>query len=50
MNSIYKIHAGVPVSVLILSTLGVLVVVSVTAGIKVWQIYAANLSEALKAE
>lgn len=50
MDSIYKIHAGVPAPVLFLSALGVLCVLLATVGVKVWQVLRANLTEALKAE
>lgn len=50
MNSIYKIHAGVSATVLVLSALSVLAVLLATVGVKVWQVLRANLTEALKAE
>ncbi len=50
MNSIYKIHAGVPAGVLLFSALCMLGVILATVGVKVWQIWKMNLSEALKAE
>ena len=50
MNSIYKIHAGVPAGVLLFSALCMLGVILTTVGVKVWQIWKMNLSEALKAE
>ena len=50
MNSIYKIHAGAPVLVLIFSAICMLLVLAVTVGVKVWQIWKMNLAEALKAE
>lgn len=50
MNSIYKVHAGAPLGVLLFSALCMGVVVVATVGVKVWQIWKMNLSEALKAE
>ncbi len=50
MDSIYKIHAGVTMSVLLFSALGVFAVLLATVGVKVWQVLRANLTEALKAE
>jgi len=50
MDSIYKIHAGVSVPVLVFSAFGVLAVLLATVGVKVWQVLRANLTEALKAE
>lgn len=50
LDSIYKIHAGVQLPVLCLAALCVLAVATATAGVKVWQVLSANLSQALKAE
>ncbi len=50
LDSIYKIHAGVGISLLILSALGVLAVLLATVAVKVWQVVRVNLTEALKAE
>ncbi|MCC6461769.1 MAG: ABC transporter permease [Saprospiraceae bacterium] len=50
MNSIYKIHAGIPLSVLFFSSTCLIVVILATLGIKVWQIWRMKLTEALKAE
>ncbi|MCB9330514.1 MAG: ABC transporter permease [Lewinellaceae bacterium] len=50
MNSIYKIHAGAPLLVISYSALCMLLVLMLTAGVKVWQIWRMNLAEALKAE
>lgn len=50
LNSIYKIHAGVPAAVLAASTICLFLVVVATVGMKVWQIWTMKLTEALKAE
>lgn len=50
MNSIYKMHAGAPLLVLIFSAVCMLLVLAFTVGVKVWQIWKMNLAEALKAE
>jgi len=50
MNSIYGIHAGAPMLVLVFSAVCMLLVLILTAGVKVWQIWRMNLAEALKAE
>jgi hypothetical protein len=50
MNSIYKIHAGAPVTVLLFSAVCMFLILGLTAGVKVWQIWKMNLAEALKAE
>ncbi|MCB0541963.1 MAG: ABC transporter permease [Saprospiraceae bacterium] len=50
MNSIYKIHAGVGLGVMVFAACSVLLVMIGTIGLKVWQVWRASLSEALKAE
>jgi len=50
LNSIYKIHSGVPAFVLFISAVCLLIVMMATAGLKVWQIWKMNVPEALKAE
>lgn len=50
LNSIYKIHSGVPVEVLLVSSACLLLVMAATASLKVWQIWKMNVPEALKAE
>ena len=50
MNSIYKVHAGIPLPVLLFSAICLTLIILVTLGIKVWQIWHMKLTEALKAE
>lgn len=50
LNGIYKIHSGVPVEVLLVSSVCLILVMATTAGLKVWQIWKMNVPEALKAE
>lgn len=50
MNSIFKTNAGVPPAVLVLSAACIILALFATIGFKIWQIWRANLAEALKAE
>lgn len=50
LDSIYKVHAGVQLPVMLFAALCVLAVATATVGVKVWQILRTNLSQALKAE
>lgn len=50
MDSIFKINHGVQLSALVTGTIGVLVIATVTIGIKVWQTLRTNPADVLRGE